>query len=392
MPEAFITPDVLRWARERARFTPDGAAQKIQVRPERLIGWEAGEKHPTFRQARQLAKVFHVPFGYFFLPSPPREELAIPDLRTVGGRERGSFSLEFIDAYHDVLRKQEWFREYRLKENAAPLPFIGKYSIDSDHKEVANNIRQALSIDYELRASARSWELYLSSLIEQAEAVGILVMRNSIVGNNTHRHLSVEEFRGFAISDSLAPLIFLNSADAKSAQVFSLTHELVHLWVGQSGVSNPELAKKKSVNHNQGVEVFCNRTAAEVLVPEEEILVGWDEGLATEENLARLSKKFRVSQLVVARRCYDLDILGYEEFREFYLDALRYDRRAKQKLSARDGGPGAYAMQRLRNGKLFSQAVSSAAFEGSLSLRDAGALLGMRPGKLKKYAEFLAGR
>lgn len=392
MPEALITPNVLKWARERANFTTDDVAQKVKVRPERLIAWEVGETHPTFRQAQKLAKVFHIPFGYFFLPSPPREELDIPDLRTVGGRVAPGFSLEFIDVYHDVLRKQEWFREYRLHEGARPLPFVGKFSISSDYKEVAADIQQELSIDDELRASVRNWEQFIGKIIEQAEGAGILVMRNSIVGNNSHRHLSVDEFRGFAISDPVAPLIFINSRDAKSAQIFTLAHELVHLWIGQSGVSNLMLDQKKNGDNNQKIEFFCNRTAAEVLVPEAGFLSDWNENLSTQENIDQLSKLYRVSGLVIARRGYDLGCLTYDEFQKFYLQALHYDKRVKSKLADSAGGPGSYVMQKIRNGKLFSQAVSTAALEGTLSLRDGGALLGMKPGKLKKYADFLAGK
>jgi Zn-dependent peptidase ImmA (M78 family)/DNA-binding XRE family transcriptional regulator len=392
MPEALITPNVLRWARERAQFTADDAAHKVKVRPERLIAWEIGEIHPTFRQAQQLAKMFHVPFGYFFLPSPPREELDIPDLRTVGGRVTPDFSLDFIDVYHDVLRKQEWFREYRLQEGARPLPFIGKYSISNNYRKIAADIRQELSIDDELRASVRNWEQFIGKIIEQAEGAGILVMRNSIVGKNTHRPLSVDEFRGFAISDPVAPLIFINSRDAKSAQIFSLAHELVHLWIGQSGVSNPMLDQKKNGDHNQKIESFCNRTAAEVLVPEAGFLAEWKDNLTTQENIDQLSKKYRVSGLVIARRGYDLGHLSYDEFQEFYLDALHYDKRVKSKLSDSDGGPSPYVMQKIRNGKLFSRAVSTAALESTLSLRDAGSLLGLKPANLKKYADFLAGK
>ena len=392
MPEALITPDVLRWARKRAQFTPDGAAQKVQVRPERFIAWEEGDIYPTFRQAKKLAKAFHIPFGYFFLPSPPKEKIDIPDLRTVGSRMGPDFSLEFIDLYHDILRKQEWFREYRLQEGVRPLSFIGKFSVDSDFKEVANDIRQKLTIDDRLRASSRNWEQFIARLIEQIEKTGILVFRNSIVGNNTHRPLSVDEFRGLAISDPIAPLIFINSRDAKSAQIFTLAHELVHLWLGESGVSNPRLTTKKNGSHDQKVESFCNKTAAELLVPEAEFLGDWDHGFSSEDNITLLSKKYRVSTLVIARRGYDLDLLSYDEFQEFYLNALQYDRRVKDRLSKTDGGPGSYVMQKMRNGTLFSRAVTTAAFEGRLPLRDGAALLGIKPARLKKYADFLAGK
>lgn len=393
MPEALITPNVLKWARERARFTPDGAAQKVQVRPDRLLAWEEGENHPTFRQARNLAKAFHVPFGYLFLPSPPPlEELNIPDLRTIGGHAAPDLSLEFINLYHDILRKQEWFREYQVQEGATPLSFIGKYSIENDYKEVANDIRQELSVDNELRASTGSWEQFISKFIEQAETTGILVMRNSIVGNNTHRHLSVDEFRGFAISDPIAPLIFINSGDAKSAQIFTLAHELVHLWIGESGISNPMLGRKKNGNQNQKIEAFCNKTAAELLVPESQILSDWNDNLFARENLDQLSKKYCVSQLVIARRGYDLDLLNYNEFQEFYVTALQQDRGKKVKQSQSKGGPSFYLTQKSRNGQLFSRAVVATAFEGRLPLRDAGALLGIKPAKLKKFAISLTGK
>jgi len=392
MPEALITPDVLKWARKRAHFTPDGAAQKVQVRPERFIAWEEGNMYPTFRQAKKLAKAFHVPFGYFFLPAPPKEKIDIPDLRTVGGRVRPDFSLEFIDLYHGILRKQEWFREHRLQEGIRPLSFIGKFSVDSGFKEVAEDIRQELTIDDQLRASSRNWEQFIAKLVEQVEKAGILVFRNSIVGNNTHRPISVDEFRGLAISDPIAPLIFINSRDAKSAQIFTLAHELAHLWLGASGVSNPILKTKKNENHDQRIESFCNKTAAELLVPEAEFLVDWDQELSPPDNITLLSKKYRVSTLVIARRGYDFNLLSYDEFQEFYLDALQYDRRVKARLSKSDGGPGSFTMQKMRNGTLFSRAVTTAAFEGRLPLRDGAALLGIKPAKLKKYADFLAGK
>lgn len=392
MPEALITPDVLKWARKRAQFTPDGAAQKVQVRPERFIAWEEGKIYPTFRQAKKLAKAFHVPFGYFFLPAPPKTKIDIPDLRTVGGGVRPDLSLEFIEIYHGLLRKQEWFREYRLQEGARPLPFIGKFSMESDFNEVADDIRQELSIDDHLRHSVGSWESFITGFIEQAENAGILVLRNSIVGNNTHRPLSVDEFRGLAMCDPVAPLIFINSRDAKSAQIFTFAHELAHLWIGESGVSNPILDTKKSGKHNQRIESFCNKTAAELLVPKAELLADWDRELSTRDNINLLSKKYRVSGLVIARRGYDLDLLNYDEFQEFYLDALQYDKRVKARLADSDGGPGSFVMQKIRNGTLFSRAVTTAAFEGRLPLRDAGSLLGIKPANLKKYADFLAGK
>ena len=391
MPEALITPHVLSWARKRAQFSTDAAAHRVKVRPEQFLAWEEGKKRPTFRQAKILAKAFHVPFGYFFLPAPPKQEPDIPDLRTVGNRTMPGFSPDFLDLYNDILRKQDWFREYRVQEGAQPLPFIGKYSATDDYRMVAEDIRQALSVD-EARSSARNWEQFITCLIEQAEDAGILVMRNSIVGSNTHRPLSVDEFRGFALSDPVAPLIFINSRDAKSAQIFTLAHELVHLWIGQSGVSNPLLNKEKKGKRGKKVESFCNRTAAEVLVPETQFLADWDNEIPAQDNIALLAQQYRVSQLVIARRGYDLNVLSYDVLQDFYRQAVQYDQKKKDKLAESAGGPKYETMRKFTNGKLFSQAVAAAALEGRLLLRDAGSLLGIKPASLKQYADFLTGK
>ncbi len=318
--------------------------------------------------------------------------LDIPDLRTVGSQTTPDISLEFRNLYHEILRKQEWFKEYQIQEGATPLSFIGKYSIKSHYKKVADDIAMVLFVDDELRTATGNWEQFINKFIEQAEAAGVLIMRNSVVGNDTHRHLSVEEFRGFAISDPIAPLIFINSGDAKSAQIFTLAHELAHLWIGASGISNPTMDRKRNGNQSQKIEAFCNKVAAELLVPEAQLLSDWNYQLYSQDNIDQLSKKYRVSQLVIARRGYDLELLDYDEFQEFYIKALQLDKGKKEKQSQSAGGPSFYLTQKSRNGRLFSRSVIAAAFEGRLPLREAGSLLGVKPGKLTKFADSLAGK
>jgi len=382
---AFITPEVLRWARERSRFSIEEAASKASVKPDQLASWEApGDNRPSFRQAQKLAHALHVPFGYFFLSAPPVERPALPDLRTVADDRRDSFSPDFLDLLNDVLRKQQWYREALEDESAERLPFIGRFELDHNENQVAEDISRTLEINESFRTQAWSWESFLTKLIERVESFRILVLRSSIVKNDTHRKLSVDEFRGFAVNDDLAPLIFLNGQDSKAAQIFTLAHELAHLWIGKSGISNPDLGSPR-LSHNQPIERFCNRVAAEVLVPQESFLVEWQRSQEIRENVTRLNRHYRVSSLVILRRAFDLRKLTWEEYNTHYQAEVER-LKARQSVQQSEGGGNFYATLGMRNSKQIIRAVVSAAFEGRMPYRDAARLLGVRVEKLERVA------
>ncbi len=183
----------------------------------------------------------------------------LPDLRTLGGIPAGKPSVNLTETVRHAMQRQAWFVEYLQDQGAAPLPFVGRFTTTSNPAQVAQNIRDVLGIDVE--HGQRSWETYYRELIESAERVGVLVMRSGIVGNNTHRKLDVGEFRGFAISQPLAPVVFINSSDAPSARLFTLLHELAHIWLGSSGISNA------APGNTRREEVVCNAVAGEFLAP-----------------------------------------------------------------------------------------------------------------------------
>ena len=237
MTTAFLTPELITWARNRSHLTHGELAKRVNVSETLLSAWEKGDAHPTLRQAEKLAQRLHVPFGFLFLSSPPALEIALPDLRTVQGTPLSDPSPEFYDVFNDALRKQEWYKNYLEDQGTKPLPFVGRFSLTTPMNEVASDIHFTLTMSQELRHQSADWEAFLQNLMLKAEQIGVLVLRNSVVGNNTHRPLSPKEFRGFVISDDIAPLVFLNGGDAKSAQIFTLVHELAHLWIGESGLS-----------------------------------------------------------------------------------------------------------------------------------------------------------
>jgi Zn-dependent peptidase ImmA (M78 family)/transcriptional regulator with XRE-family HTH domain len=382
MAEALVNPSVLLWARDRARMGPDLLADKAHVKTDRLLRWEEGTARPTFKQAQDLARVLHIPFGFLFLPSPPVEIVPIPDLRTVENRANGWLSPDLRDVLSDVLRKQDWYREYLSDQGAGRLPFIGRFRSEDPAADIAADITRTLDLTVADRNGASNWENYLNLLIDRAEKANVWVMRSGIVGSNTHRPLDVDEFRGFALCDEIVPAVFINGKDVKVAQAFTLVHELAHLWLGESGISDFSITHSSDADQNR-IERKCNAVAAEVLVPAVLLRERWSRQNSIGDNAGLLSTYFRVSKVVVARRAYDLRLISWETYDSFYKEEVN---RWRKKSEDADGGNRYYTIP-VRNGKPFTCAVLRSALEHTLLLRDAGKLLGLSPSKIAQFAQ-----
>lgn len=386
MTEAFITKTVAVWARERARLTESDVASGLGVSVEKILAWESGDARPTFRQAEEMADWLHIPLGYLFLSSPPDEKIPLPDLRTIANRGITDPSPELIDVTQDALRKQEWYRDYRLADEAQPLVFVGRYSIQNTIGDVADDMRVTLGINDALRRRAGNWEDFLSLMARNAEAAGIIVLRSGVVGNNTHRKLDVDEFRGFALSDAIAPVVFVNGQDGKAAQVFTLAHELAHIWVGQSGVSNPDYRLRAGQQTN-GVDRFCDQVATELLVPNRDFVLRWSEQEDVDANVRRLARHYRVSELVILRRALETGMVDESDYREHY--ASRSGRKG--------GGEGGsyYRNILVRNSTTFTLSLLGAVADNRVSYRDAAILLNVNvaslPSVSRKLIEIGAG-
>lgn len=373
---AFVTPSVVTWAIENSPLTRAEIAKKLKLSPDQLRSWERGV-HPPFGKAEALSKALGVPFGYLFLSEPPQVDLPLPDFRAKGHRVRPS--TEFLQLLNDVLVKQDWYRDY-LNESMRPakLKFVGSFDHKSSVSAVATDIRKTLEITAALRTGIGSHSDYLSTLARHAEGVGILVMRSSIVGNVTRRSLPLDEVQGFAIADELAPVVFINSADYKAAQIFTMAHELAHIWIGQSAITTPDQVSPGT----NAVEAFCNRVAAAVLVPRSEFIGAWKSLSANEPRLNMLAKRFWVSTLVVLRRAHELELISDAEFARL----LREERRAVTK-GAKPSGGDFYRNVFVRMGARFTYTVLGEVNRNSLLLRDGARLLGVSVPTLVKFAE-----
>lgn len=379
MTTANINPAMLRWSRERAGIAVEKFAQKCNVTFERLQEWENGQHPLTFNQAMAFAEKAHVPFGYLFLTTPPQELLPIPDLRTLDGKAPQRPSAELIDLLKIMLMRQEWYRDYLQQQMVTPLEMSGRFTSRSSIDAIVNDMRHKLHVP--IHPMRGSWENYYSDLVKRIEDMGILVMRSPYLHHHT-RPFSVDEFRGFAIADDLAPIIFVNHADAPGARLFTLVHELCHIWIGQSGVSDG------GASTHRHEEVLCNAVAAEFLVPADEFLPLWDlDAENWRENLAPLESHFHVSSWVLARRALTMNFISREDYQHFiHEQKLAHQQRTKKE----SGGPNYFRTKKAQISVSFSRAVLSQALSGQMLLREASDLLdGIQPSRLSKFAEEL---
>ena len=385
---ALITGDIITWARERLGCSYKQVADEIgaSVTADDIAQWEAEKALPDFRKAQKLATALHIPFGYLFLSHRPKNDIKVPDLRTVGSKPITEFTPNLLDQLRNLLLKQEWYRDYATEEGRKPLSFVGGFNVNSSYEKVAADIANELGINSQFRAAASNWEGFLTNFMANAEAAGILVIRSGVVASASQRPLSVKEFRGFVLSDPIAPLVFINGADSTSAQVFTLAHELVHLWIGKSGISNPN-PKKRSTDETNTIERFCNQVAAELLVPHAEFLRRWRGTVTVEENVKTLVRYFRVSTHVILRQAFEQDKISRQEYEE---RIQAEEDRFKAQQEEREGGGNFYRTMRVRNSRILVSSVLEAIQTSKIGLRDAATLLGCKVPTLKNVASELS--
>jgi len=367
-----VNPDLLHWALERGGVSADALAEKFP----KLHDWLGGELAPTLKQLEAFAKATHTAIGLLFLPQPPEEPLPIPDFRTLPDARLSRPSADLLDTIYLCQMRQAWYQDYQRLHCSESVTFVGSASVSDGVPGAAARIAQAIGFDLAERQQSPNWSEALRRFISQVEQAGILVMVSGVVCSNTRRPLDVEEFRGFALADPLAPLIFINGKDSKAAQMFTLAHELAHLWLGESGVSNIQTA----IQPDQQIERWCNAVAAELLVPLEQLRPVYDPENELHEEMQRLAGRFKVSALVIVRRLFDLGVLDRETLWATYRAELERVRA----LSAREGGGGDfYNTLSARTGKRFVKALVASTLEGQTRFTDAFRMLG-----IKKSATF----
>jgi Zn-dependent peptidase ImmA (M78 family) len=382
--KAYITPNVLKWARESARMTEQIAAAKVSSSIGKLKEWEEGISQPTIRQAQILAKSYKRPFALFFLPDIPRDFMPLQDFRKSGSKSLTTSSIFII---REIQQKQRWISDVYSENQEEKLPFVGRFNINDNPQKVANDILQTLNINplfYKSDNPIKEW-------IDTAETNGIFISRTSFI--NSRLKLDSEELQGFAIADPHAPFVFVNSEDWNAPQLFTLVHELAHIWIAETGISNEVEPNLKQKDKFHPVELFCNEVAANALMPNEIILDFDTSFFQSSKDVFKIAKQLGVSSFALLVRALNLNIISVATYQNLKkqadIDFAEYlrkevEKKAKQKEREKQGGPNYFLLQLNRNSRLFTQTVLDAFRGGFIEPTLASNLLNVQVTKFQK--------
>lgn len=353
--------NMMIWAIDRAGF----GLEEFALGFPRIIDWINNKKQPTFNQLEKFTQKVHLPFGFLFLEKPPQENIPFPFFRT-GKTSHQTININVYDTVVMLQRRQDWMVEYLLENESESLEFVGKYNVSTSFQEIVGDIRSVLGFEEEWASNHYNWQKALDALIQRIEELGIIVVFNSVVGNNNTRPVEVKDCRGFVLVNPIAPFLFVNSADSKAAQMFTIVHELAHIWVGQSAGFD----FRRMLPANDPLEQICDKIAAEFLVPKSVFEKLWKPNL----DYKILARHFKVSPIVIARRALDLEKISKKEFFSFY---NRYIADFQIKKKKKNGGGDFYATQKKRLSPSFLASVKQAMKSGNLMYRDAYKLTGL---------------
>ena len=395
-----INPEILEWARETAGLELDEAAGRLgfikatetESAAQRLLAFESGERKPTRNQLLKFATVYRRPLLTFYMKQPPARGDRGEDFRQSSSQvTRRENSL--LDALlRDIHARQEMVKSLlEDEEEIRELPFVGSAKADQGADTVAVSIAATLKFDYRSHVSRPSdADALFKMLRERTEAAGVFVLLAGDLGSY-HTALGSEVFRGFAISDRIAPFVIINDQDARPARSFTLLHELAHVWLDTSGVSGTPSPEKPASLHDR-IERFCNDVAGEFLLPAvalhmrpERPVAGNKESAA--EFIRVLADEWSVSEPMAAYRLNRIGLVETAIYRELVADyAARWQRhrqRQREKNREDGSGPNRHVVIRSRLGNALLDVARRNLRENTLTHTKAAKLLGVKAGAVE---------
>ncbi|MBQ9254630.1 MAG: ImmA/IrrE family metallo-endopeptidase [Bacteroidales bacterium] len=364
MAEIIVNPNILTWAIERVGMK----VEEYSAENKDFKAWLEGTKSPTLKKIEDFAKRFYVPFGYMFLETPPEEKMPITFFRKTNNAKQ---NVNIYDTIRNLKEKQDWLVEYLREDGFETLEFVSKFAnaTEKDINEICDYIHQILNLNQDWAYNYSNEQTALSNLSSLIENIGVITIFNSVVGFNNSRKLLVKDCRGFSLVDDIAPFIFINSRDAKVAQIFTLIHEFAHILIGYSAGFGEEVYLSQDSSKQ---EKICDKIAAEFLVPNNLFKKEW--GLKP-YNYEYIARKFKVSRFVILRKAVENKFIDIKRYNELYNEWL-VDNTAIIQHKKNGGNFRATAIK--KSSKTFLIHLSNALNDNKILYRDAYNLVGMK--------------
>lgn len=377
--EVKINGAILKWARECVNLSIEEAVLKTKLKSltnDDLLQFENGEKFPKINIAKNLAKIYGINLAVLYMPRIPKNiQPKINDFRQITNK----LSRNAVLLIRKLVSHQEWLKEYLVSNGYKELDFVGMISIkNTSVKETVKIIENKLNVQVNYNKDSKC---NFNEIKKSLENKNIFVSIANSHNGNVKSKVEVQEIRGFAIADKIVPFIFINSSDSDNAKLFTLIHELVHILIGETGISNIYSNDTKNK-----VEVYCNKVASELLIPDKVFIKYWEEYKEDniEKKILKLSKQFPSSQLAIIVKARSLKYIEEDIFNNFF---DKFSNKKIIKNNNKKGGSDYYKTIDKLNTKKFANYVLEAYHDNEITLRDVYDLLSVKSNNLKKYID-----
>jgi Zn-dependent peptidase ImmA (M78 family) len=381
--KAIIKPELLTWTRNRAKVTLEDAAKAADVTTKELEEWEAGTEAPSLSQLRGLAAKYHFPLAVFYLPEPPADFAPLRDFRRLPDAAPGSMSATLSYQIRNAYERRELALELYddLREPAPSFPLKAK--LTDDPEVVAQNIRNFLEVADDAQMRAARQDKAFDFWRRRLEEHGVLVF----VISGPHYSVALKEVRGFALAKDVLPVVVVNGKDySQGGKCYTLLHELTHVMLGESAISNGSAGDFKPNAEEQRIERFCDAVAAAALMPRTMVLAfpeirATGERKWSDDQLRTISRSIGVSREALLLRLVALKRATWDFYntqRTRFQD--EYDKAAANKAL---GEKKQIAIKRpillmSWNGRGFTRLVLRSYYDQRITLNDVSSYLGAK--------------
>lgn len=380
---AINNPAIIKWAREDAALDLREAAyslgfkdDKTKTAVEKLEAIESGEIAPSKTILEAMSSKYRKPLLTFYLKEIPQREEFAADFRKMDSyaspRQESLFRSLLLDISVRQAILVDAFSEY---DDAFELPFIGLAKAIRSPNEIEKIFLQTTNFDVQKFRSSLNEMQAFGYAREIIEKLGVFVVLAANLGSH-HTLLDTTVFRGFALSNKKVPFIVINQNDAKGSLVFTLFHEFIHLLLGQSVISNG--------NNSISIEKICDDVVGSILLGQEVLeTLHITDRLSFESVIHSIESariKLKVSYTAIAYNLYKYSYLQtsmYDEVVNYY--STKYKLNKEVQKSKSKGGPTYRTTKNYQNGRLLTSTVAEMLNHGTITLNDAGQVLGARP-------------